>query len=109
MISFGIETVTQEGLIMMRKGTKVKQNIDALKLCRKHGIVSVADFIIGLPHERSYEDVIHSINTLTHEYSPDFAQFSILALYPNTEIYDQAVAKGLIKDGTWSEWANVKS
>jgi radical SAM superfamily enzyme YgiQ (UPF0313 family) len=105
MISFGIETVTQEGLIMMRKGTKVKQNIDALKLCRKHGIVSVADFIIGLPHERSYEDVIHSINTLTHEYSPDFAQFSILALYPNTEIYDQAVAKGLIKDGTWSEWA----
>jgi radical SAM superfamily enzyme YgiQ (UPF0313 family) len=105
MISFGIETVTQEGLIMMRKGTKVKQNIDALKLCRKHGIVSVADFIIGLPHERSYKDVIHNINTLTHEYGPDFAQFSILALYPNTEVYDQAVAKGLIEDGTWNEWA----
>ncbi len=105
MISFGIETVTQEGLIMMRKGTKVKQNIDALKLCRKYGITSVADFILGLPHERSYEDVIHSIHTLTHDYDPDYAQFSVLALYPNTEVYDQAVAKGLIKDGTWNEWA----
>ena len=89
----------------MRKGTKVKHNIDALKLCRKYGITSVADFILGLPHERSYEDVIHSIHTLTHDYDPDYAQFSVLALYPNTEVYDQAVAKGLIKDGTWNEWA----
>jgi radical SAM superfamily enzyme YgiQ (UPF0313 family) len=105
MISFGIETSTQEGLIMMRKGTKVKQNIDALKLCRKYGIVTVADFIIGLPHERSYNDVLKSIKVLTHDYRPDYAQFSILSLFPNTEVYDQAVTKGLIKDGKWNEWA----
>jgi len=89
----------------MRKGTKVKQNIDALKLCRKYGIVTIADFIIGLPHERSYDDILKSIKILTHDYRPDYAQFSILSLYPNTEVYDQAVAKGLIKDGKWNEWA----
>ena len=105
LISFGIETSTQEGLIMMRKGTKVKQNIDALKLCKKYGIVTLADFIIGLPHERSYDDVLNSIKILTHDYRPDYAQFSILALYPNTEVYDQAIAKGLIEDGKWNEWA----
>ena len=33
------------------------------------------------------------------------AKFGILSLYPNTEVYDQAVAKGLIKDGKWNEWA----
>ena len=48
---------------MMRKGTKVKQNIDALKLCKKYGITSIADFIIGLPHERSFDDVLKSIKT----------------------------------------------
>jgi radical SAM superfamily enzyme YgiQ (UPF0313 family) len=105
LISFGIETSTQEGLQMMRKGTKVKQNIDALKLCKKYGIITLADFIIGLPHERSYDDVLKSIKILTHDYRPDYAQFSILSLYPNTEVYDQAVAKGLIKDGKWNEWA----
>ena len=105
LISFGIETSTQEGLIMMRKGTKVKQNIDALKLCKKYGIVTLADFMIGLPHERSYNDILKSIKILTHDYRPDYAQFSILNLYPNTEVYDQAVAKGLIKDGKWNEWA----
>ena len=105
LISFGIETSTQEGLQVMRKGTKVKQNIDALKLCKKYGIVTLADFIIGLPHERSYDDVLKSIKILTHDYRPDYAQFSILSLYPNTEVYDQAVAKGLIKDGKWNEWA----
>ena len=105
LISFGIETSTQEGLIMMRKGTKVKQNIDALKLCKKYGIVTLADFMIGLPHERSYDDVMKNVKILTHDYRPDYAQFSILSLYPNTEVYDQAVAKGLIKDGKWNEWA----
>ena len=105
MISFGIETSTQEGLQMMRKGTKVKQNIDALKLCKKYGIITLADFIIGLPHEKSYEDVLNSIKTVTYEYKPDYAQFGILSLFPNTEVYDQAVAKGLVKDGQWNEWA----
>jgi radical SAM superfamily enzyme YgiQ (UPF0313 family) len=105
LISFGIETTTQEGLQMMRKGTKVKQNIDALKLCKKYGILTLADFMIGLPHERSYDDVLKSIKILTHDYRPDYAQFGVLNLYPNTEVYDQAVAKGLIEDGKWNEWA----
>ncbi len=112
MISFGIETSSEEGLRVLRKGSKLKQNIEALRLCRKYGIVTIADFIIGLPHERSYDDVLKSIKTLTYDYRPDYAQFSILSLYPNTEVYDQAVAKNLIKDGKWNEWArdplNVK-
>jgi radical SAM superfamily enzyme YgiQ (UPF0313 family) len=105
LISFGIETATQEGLKLLRKGSKIKQNIDALKLCKKYGIVTLADFMIGLPHERSYDDVLKNIKTLTHDYRPDYAQFSILNLYPNTEVHDQAVAKGLIKNGKWNEWA----
>jgi radical SAM superfamily enzyme YgiQ (UPF0313 family) len=105
MISFGIETASEEGLRVLRKGSKIKQNIEALRLCKKYGIVTIADFIIGLPHERSYDDVLKSIKTLTYDYRPDYAQFSILSLYPNTEVYDQAVAKGLVKDGKWNEWA----
>lgn len=105
MISFGIETASDEGLKMLRKASTMKQNIEALKLCRKHGIVTIADFIIGLPHERSREDVLNSIKTLAYDYNPDYAQFSILSLYPNTQIFDQAVEKGMIDKDKWSKWA----
>ncbi len=105
MISFGIETASDEGLKVLRKGSKVKQNIQALDWCREVGIISVADYMIGLPHEKSEADVMDSLKVLIKKYKPDFAQFGILSLYPNTEVFDQAVAKGLIDGNKWNEWA----
>ena len=46
-----------------------------------------------------------SLRVLIKKYKPDFAQFGILSLYPNTEVFDQAVAKGLIDGNKWNEWA----
>ena len=100
-----IETATDEGLKVLRKGSKVKENAQALKWCRELGIVSVADYMIGLPHERSEQDIWDGFKILTKQYKPDFAQFGILSLYPNTEVYDQAVEKGLIEGGKWNKWA----
>ena len=105
MISFGIETATDEGLKLLRKGSKVKENAQALKWCRELGIVSVADYMIGLPHEKSEQDIWDGFKVLTKQYKPDFAQFGILSLYPNTEVYDQAVEKGLIEGNKWNKWA----
>ena len=105
MISFGIETATDEGLKVLRKGSKLKQNIQALEWCRKLGIVSVADYMIGLPHEKSEADVLNSLQVLIKQYKPDYAQFGILSLYPNTEVYDQAVEKKLIDGNKWNDWA----
>ena len=105
MISFGIETASSEGLKVLRKGSKVKQNIEALKLCREFGIVSVADYMIGLPFEKTEADIFESLNVLRKKYRPDYAQFGVLCLYPNTEIYDQAVEKNLIEKDKWNKWA----
>jgi len=104
MISFGVETASDEGLKILRKGSKVKQNIQALAWCKELGIVSVADYMIGLPHEKNEKDVWDGINILIKKYKPDFAQFGVLSLYPNTEIYDQAVDKGLIDGNKWNKW-----
>ena len=106
MISFGIETSSNEGLKTLRKGNKDYQNKEALEWCRELGIVTIADYMIGLPHERSREDIQESVNTLI-DYDPDYAQFNVLSLYPNTEVYDQAVEKGLIdNEYRWHEWAS---
>ena len=105
MISFGIETASDEGLKILRKGSKVSQNIQALEWSRELGIITVADYMIGLPHEKNKSDILDSLNVLIKEYKPDFAQFGILSLYPNTEVYDQAVSKGLIEGDKWNKWA----
>jgi radical SAM superfamily enzyme YgiQ (UPF0313 family) len=105
MISFGVETGTNEGLRVLRKGTNVKMVKNAFDLCKQAGIVTIADYMIGLPHEKTPEDVMANVDYVIDELEPDFAQFNVLTLYPHTEIYDQAVAKGIIEPGRWHEFA----
>lgn len=103
MISFGVETGSDEGLKTLRKGTNTRKVEEAFALCKKHGIVTIADYMIGLPHERTRQDVLDNLDYLIG-LGPDYAQFSILTLYPNTEVYRQALSKGLIEDGRWQAW-----
>ena len=104
MISFGVETGTDEGLKALKKGTTTKKITEAFKWCRELGILTVADYIIGLPHERSVVDIENSINFLIG-LDPDYAQVSVLKLYPNTAMYDSAVEKCVIKPGRWQQFA----
>ena len=104
MASFGVETGTDSGLKELRKGTTMKKVRQAFEWCRELGIRTVADFIIGLPFEKTQEDIKANINALIG-LDPDYAQVSVLKLYPNTAMYDQAVAKGVIDSDRWSEYA----
>ncbi|EME67950.1 radical SAM protein [Paramagnetospirillum caucaseum] len=104
MIAFGVETGTDEGLKILRKGTTTAKVRKAFEICRELGILTVADYIIGQPFERSVEDVKRSIDFLIG-LDPDYAQISVLKLYPNTEMYDNAVAKGVVAPGRWQDYS----
>ncbi|MBF0347180.1 MAG: radical SAM protein [Magnetococcales bacterium] len=100
MISFGVETGSDAGLKALKKATTTEQVRKVFRWCRELGIVTIADFIIGLPFERSAEDIAVSIDFLL-ELDPDYAQIGILNLYPNTPLFDEAAAKGLIDPQRW--------
>ena len=104
MISFGVETGTDEGLKALRKGTTVETVRQAFQWCRELGILTVADYIIGQPFEKSSVDVKKNIDFLI-SLDPDYAQVSVLKLYPNTEMYDDAVSQKVIPSGRWQEFA----
>lgn len=104
MISFGVETGTDEGLKALKKGTNIKKITQAFQWCRDLGIITVADYIIGLPHERTAADIKKSIDFLI-SLDPDYAQVSVLKLYPNTAMYDSAVEKKVIEPGRWRQFA----
>ena len=102
--SFGVETGTDAGLKMLKKGTNTAKIRETFKLCRELGITSLADFIIGFPHEKTVADVKENINFLL-ELDPDYALINVLMLYPNTEIYNSAISEGVIEPGRWEEYA----
>lgn len=104
MISFGVETGSDEGLKALKKATTTEQVRKVFRWCRELGIVTIADFIIGLPFERSPADVQVSIDFLL-ELDPDYAQIGILSLYPNTPLFDDAVARGLIDPRRWRDFS----
>jgi anaerobic magnesium-protoporphyrin IX monomethyl ester cyclase len=103
MVSFGVETGTDEGLRALKKGTKTEKVQETFRMCRELGILTVADFIIGFPLEKTPRDVKRNVDFLVGLDS-DYAQISILTLYPNTALYDQAVTEGITPSGRWEEW-----
>ena len=104
MISFGVETGTDEGLRQLRKGTNREQIARVFKWCKELGIKTIADFMIGLPFERSEKDIMDNVNFLI-DLGPDYAQFAILTLYPNTQIFDEAEKKGLATYERWKDFS----
>lgn len=103
-ISFGVETGSDEGLKYLKKGTNIQQVKDAFAWCRKLGIRTVADYIMGFPFEKTPDDVRKNVDFLI-KLNPDFALFNILQLLPNTALYNEAVEKGLTEEGRWEAFS----
>lgn len=100
MISFGVETGSDEGLKYLKKGTTTAKIEQAFKWCREIGITSIADFIIGFPFEKTREDVMNNLRFL-QKIDPDFALIQVLQTLPNTPLYEEAVARGIVDGNAW--------
>ena len=59
------------------------------------GIRTLGYFIIGLPKDT--KQTIKETVDLLFELDPDFVNFAILTLYPQTEIYELAIREGVAK------------
>jgi radical SAM superfamily enzyme YgiQ (UPF0313 family) len=104
LISFGVETGSDEGLRQLRKNTTTAQVRQVFAWCRELGILTIADFMLGLPFERSAADVRRNVDFLL-ALDPDYAQFSVLSLFPNTELFADASRRGLIDPERWRRFA----
>ncbi len=104
MISFGVETGSDEGLMQLRKNCTTDQVRQVFRWCRSLGILTIADFMIGLPFEKNTADVRRNIDFML-EIDPDYAQVAILSLFPHTELFADAARGGLIRPERWEEFA----
>jgi anaerobic magnesium-protoporphyrin IX monomethyl ester cyclase len=100
-ISFGIEAGLQEMMNRLKKGIKVEQVKKAIFLCKKYDVRTRGYFIIGCPGET--KESIQQTLELAKELDLDYFMLSILTPYPQTEIYEDAFKKRIIKKRSWDE------
>lgn len=93
-IFVGIESGSQRMLDFLGKKTTVSQNINAIKICKKHKIKCEASLMIGLPTE-TQKDLKETVN-LIKRYKPDVISVHVYAPLPAL-LFEYCISKGLIK------------
>ncbi|MCD4779795.1 MAG: B12-binding domain-containing radical SAM protein [Candidatus Omnitrophica bacterium] len=102
-ISFGIESGDPHILKMLRKELDFELARNVVQWCRQLGIQTLANYIIGCPGETKKE--IHKTLLFAERLGTDYALFFILSLYPDTDLYRQAMASGLVPGDVWLDFA----
>lgn len=102
-ISFGVESGVQRILNRIKKGITLEQVEKAFALTRKYKITSLADFMIGHPDE-TLKDIEQTLK-FAKKIRPDYVQFSVTTPYPGTDLYREALDKGIVKKDVWKEFA----
>lgn len=103
MISWGIESGSEEVLRRAGKGIRLEQVEQALRWAKEAGIRNWGYFIIGLPGET--EETIQQTIRLALRLPLDLALFHIAAPYPGSPLFFEVVEKGWFRPGV--RWEQV--
>ncbi len=102
-VGVGFESGSQRILDSMKKHIKVEHNYNAYKLLKKCDMILGAPTIVGMPDE-THESIKETLKFI-HDCKIDDAANYYATPYPNSEIYQDALKKGLIKDeDKYLEW-----
>jgi len=102
-IHYGVETGAAAGLESIDKRTTLQTIERAFSESRKTGIRTVAYFIIGCPHEKEVSQIFETIR-FAGKLAADYAVFSLLSPYPDTEFYREAVRDDIIDPRPWQDF-----
>lgn len=100
-MQFGVEHGSERVLLLLDKGTNMKQVRRALELVRRIGMNIGMYLITGIPGE-TWDDIEQTAQ-LMRDTRPHDVQLSPLALYPGTRMYDQYKAEGRIRRDFYRE------
>lgn len=102
-IHYGVEAGTEKIQKAINKNLRLDRVEEIFRITRKHGIKTMAYFILGNPTE-TREDIEEGFRFLK-KVDPDFVHMTSLTPFPATEIYLTGLANGTIKTDYWKEFA----
>jgi anaerobic magnesium-protoporphyrin IX monomethyl ester cyclase len=104
-IQVGVESGSDEGLKNLGKELTIAQIKAAFKLIKSTKISAAAYFLLGAPHEKTFADIKATIN-FAKTLNADYCLFGLLTPYPNTELYAQGVALGIVDPKIWEDYVS---
>lgn len=94
MISFGLESGSDNILKRSRKGIRTSQSEAAVEAAHRLGIITSGHFIYGLPGETE-KSMMQTLD-FALRLPLDIAQFYAAAPFPGTDLHDEAASEGWI-------------
>lgn len=91
VIALGIESGSDESLKLMKKGTTVEQNRNAVKLVKSLGFQTLGFYLIGFPWET--KEHLEQTKKLMFELNTDFMELSIATPFKGCELYNMLYSK----------------
>lgn len=105
-VLYGIESGCKERIIEIKKGIDLTKAKEAYNVCRELGITTQSAFVIGFPGET--EDELKETVKFALDLNANLCPFSMLFLYPGSEMYDYAVSNGLYTPPkSLKEWGKI--
>lgn len=95
-VDFGIESGSKEQLEIMKKGIPYEKIEPTFEICDSLGIISLANFIVGLPGETE-EQLMETVN-LANRIKATQCSFLQYCISPNTIMSQKAIKDGLVKN-----------
>lgn len=86
-VSLGTEAAAQLNLDRFRKETTIAQNKKAIRLLREQGIVTEAQFIVGLENETAA--TLEETYAMCRDWDPDMANWSMYTPWPFTDLFHE--------------------
>ena len=102
-IHYGIESGSQHVIDKMKKRITLDQARGAVHLAKRAGMTVLTYFMFGNDGE-TIEDMRETID-FAMTLNADYAQFSITIPYAGTELYLDALEKGVISQDYWLKYA----
>lgn len=99
MVAFGFESGSNATLKKIRKGTTVKQNLQAMKWAKEVKLQVYGFFMIGFPWET--EEDIRQTEKHIFDLNPDFIEIHIALPYYGTQLYEECDKANTLERNTF--------
>jgi anaerobic magnesium-protoporphyrin IX monomethyl ester cyclase len=105
LISYGVESGSQEILDNVKKGTKIEDIVQKIQLTMDLDISARVSLMVGNPGETL--DTVNDTLRLIQSVEPDLWSVNITKIYPGTDLYKQVLAEGKFNDDLWLDTEKV--
>ncbi|MEW6096143.1 MAG: radical SAM protein [bacterium] len=102
LLLVGFESGDQEMLNRMRKGMKVEDSIEFMKVAKEAGLEVHGCFVFGMPGET--KETMEKTLNFALKLGLTTVQFAGAVPFPGTEYYNFCQSQGLLKAKSWTDW-----